>query len=199
MVLDEVQRLPAITETLRGVIDDNRRTGFRNGQFLLLGSASLDLMKLSSESLAGRISFLELSGVNVDEAASSGIGMDDRWVREGFLTPYWRQMTTPALAAGPDPVVPGTRYPDVRPRIPAETLRRLWTMLAHSSGGQLNASKLAAGLGVTSPTVTRYIDLLADLALVRSLPAWHTNVGKRVTKAPKVHVRDSGLPMLSWT
>lgn len=194
VVLDEVQRLPAITETLRGVIDDNRRTGFRNGQFLLLGSASLDLMKLSSESLAGRISFLELSGVNVDEAASSGIGMDDRWVRGGFPDALlasdddslrWRQDLIRSYLERDIPMF--------APRIPAETLRRLWTMLAHSSGGQLNASKLAAGLGVTSPTVTRYIDLLADLALVRSLPAWHTNVGKRVTKAPKVHVRDSGL------
>lgn len=194
-VLDEVQRVPALTEILRGVIDDNRRSGFRSGQFLLLGPAALDLLHLSSESLAGRVSFVELGGVNVDEAHAVGIDPDVLWVRGGFPD---------ALVAADDEASLRWRHDLVRsylerdvpmfaPRIPAATLRRLWTMLAHSSGGLLNASSLAQGLGVSSPTVTRYVDLLVDLGLVRRLPSWHANVGKRVTKSPKVHVRDSGL------
>lgn len=194
-VLDEVQRVPALTEILRGVIDDNRRSGFRSGQFLLLGSAALDLLHLSSESLAGRVSFVELGGVNVDEAHAVGIDPDVLWVRGGFPD---------ALVAADDEASLRWRHDLVRsylerdvpmfaPRIPAATLRRLWTMLAHSSGGLLNSSALARSLGVSSPTVTRYVDLLVDLGLVRRLPSWQANVGKRVTKSPKVHVRDSGL------
>lgn len=194
-VLDEVHRVPALTETLRGVIDDNRRSGFRTGQFLLLGSAALDLLHLSSESLAGRVSFVELGGVNVDEAHAVGIDPDALWVRGGFPE---------ALVAADDDASLQWRHDLVRsylerdvpmfaPRIPAATLRRLWTMLAHSSGGLLNSSALAQSLGVSSPTVSRYVDLLVDLGLVRRLPPWHANVGKRVTRSPKVHVRDSGL------
>ncbi|MGF0118701.1 ATP-binding protein [Promicromonospora sp. Marseille-Q5078] len=194
-VLDEVQRVPALTETLRGVIDDNRRSGFRSGQFLLLGSAALDLLHLSSESLAGRVSFVDLGGVNVDEAHAVGIEPDVLWVRGGFpdslvaadddTSLRWRQDLVRSYLERDVPMF--------APRIPAATLRRLWTMLAHSSGGLLNASALAQSLGVSSPTVGRYVDLLVDLGLVRRLPAWHANVGKRVTRSPKVHVRDSGL------
>lgn len=195
VVLDEVHRLPGIFEVLRGAIDEHRRAGFRAGQFLLLGSASLDLGHLAAESLAGRIAHLELSGVTVDEAADAGISEDVAWVRGGFPD---------SLAAATDADAAQWREDLVRsylerdvpmfaPRIPALTLRRLWTMLAHNSGGLLNASRLAAGLGVSAPTVDRYVDLLADLGLVRRLPGWHVNVGKRVTKSPKVHVRDSGL------
>lgn len=195
VVLDEVHRLPGLFEILRGVIDDNRRGGFATGQFLLLGSASLDLIALSSESLAGRVAHLDLGGVAVDEAAAAGTSPDAVWLRGGFPM---------SLAAATDAESSQWRTDLVRsylerdvpmfaPRLPAETLRRLWTMLAHTSGGLLNASRLAEGLGVSSPTVDRYIDLLTDLGLVRRLPAWHVNVGKRQTKAPKVFVRDSGL------
>lgn len=194
-VLDEVHRVPLLFDVLRGVIDENRRTGFRNGQFLLLGSASLDLMQLSSESLAGRVAHRELSGINVDEAATSGIPERQVWLRGGFpdsLTSpderssmEWRQDLIRSYLERDVPMF--------APRIPAETLRRLWTMLAHNSGGLFNASRLAASLGVTGPTVDRYVDLLVDLGLVRRLTPWSVNVGKRVTKAPKVYVRDSGL------
>ncbi len=195
VVLDEVHRLPTLFEVLRGVIDDNRRAGHRTGQFLLLGSASLDLIQMSSESLAGRISYVDLGGVNVDEAASVGLGEDMVWLRGGFPD---------SLTAASD--VESARWradlirsylerdvPMFAPRIPAETLRRLWTMVAHSSGGLLNASRLAAGLGVSGPTVDRYLDLLTDLGLLRRLQPWHTNTGKRITKSPKVFVRDTGL------
>ena len=195
VILDEVHRIPSLFEVLRGVIDDNRRAGFRLGQFLLLGSASLDLTQLSAESLAGRVSHIELGGVNVDEAAHEGLAEDVVWLRGGF----------PESLTAPDDAVSARWRADLvrtylerdvpifAPRIPAESLRRLWTMLAHNSAGLLNASRLAAGLGVSGPTVDRYIDLLADLGLVRRLMPWHANVGKRITKSPKVLVRDTGL------
>ncbi|MDN5794925.1 MAG: ATP-binding protein [Intrasporangium sp.] len=195
VVLDEVHRVPSLFEVLRGVIDDNRRAGHRTGQFLLLGSASLDLVHMSSESLAGRISYIDLGGVDVDEADDVGLDEDMVWVRGGFPD---------SLTAGSD--VESVRWradlirsylerdvPMFAPRIPAETLRRLWTMVAHSSGTLLNSSRLAAGLGVSGPTVDRYLDLLADLGLLRRLQPWHANTGKRVTKSPKVFVRDTGL------
>lgn len=194
-VLDEVQRAPFLTETLRGVIDDNRRAGFRDGQFLLLGSAALDVVRQSSESLAGRVSFVELTGINVDEAHEAAIDVRTLWSRGGFPD---------SLTADDDEVSLRWRHDLIRsylerdvpmfaPRVPATSLRRLWTMLAHSTGSLLNASRLAQGMGVSSPTVSRYVDLLADLGLVRVLAPWHANVGKRVTKSPKVHVRDTGL------
>lgn len=195
VVLDEVHRLPDLFSVLRGVIDDNRRQGFRTGQLLLLGSASLDLVQMSSESLAGRVAHLDLAGVNLDEAAEADITPDTLWVRGGFPD----SLTAPTDRASlrwRDDLIRSYLERDVRmfaPRVPAETLRRLWTMLAHNSGGLLNASRLATGLGITSPTVGTYIDLLVDLGLVRRLPPWHANTGKRVTKSPKVFVRDTGL------
>jgi predicted AAA+ superfamily ATPase len=195
VVLDEVHRLTGLFEILRGVIDDNRRSGNRTGQFLLLGSASLDLIRQSSESLAGRIAYLELNAVNVDESASVGIDEDRRWLRGGYpdslLAPD--DLTSAEWRADLVSTYLERDVPMFAPRIPAETLRRLWTMLAHTSGGLLNASRLATGLGISSPTVDRYIDLLVDLGLVRRLQSWHHNTGKRLTRAPKVFVRDTGL------
>lgn len=195
VVIDEVHRVPHLFEVLRGVIDDNRRAGFRDGQFLLLGSASLDLVQMSSESLAGRISQLELSGVTVDEGAAAGIHQDTLWLRGGFPESVVAANDEVSLQWRTDLVRSYLErdVPMFAPRIPAETLRRLWTMLAHTSGGLLNASRLAAGIGVSGPTVDRYIDLLVDLSLLRRLPPWHVNVGKRTTKSPKVFVRDTGL------
>ncbi len=164
-------------------------------QFLLLGSASLDLIQLSSESLAGRISHCELGGVNVDEAASVGISEDQLWDRGGFPESLMASDDSTAMQRRADLLRSYLErdVPMFAPRIPAETLRRLWTMLAHSTGGLFNASRLAENLAVSGPTVTRYVDLLVDLGLVRRLDPWHVNVGKRVTRSPKIHVRDSGL------
>lgn len=195
VVLDEVHRLPELFEVLRGVIDDNRRAGFRTGQFLLLGSASLDLIQMSSESLAGRVAHLDLAGINVDEAFEAGIEPDTLWLRGGFPDSLTAG-TERASLRWRDDLVRSYLERDVpmfAPRVPAETLRRLWTMVAHNSGGLLNASRLAAGLGISGPTVTSYLDLLADLGLVRRLAPWHSNTGKRVTKSPKIFVRDTGL------
>lgn len=195
VVLDEIHRAPDLFEILRGIIDDNRRAGRRHGQFLLLGSASLALLEASSESLAGRVAHVSLRGVNVDEAAAAGVDEDVLWLRGGFPD---------SLAADTDGMSMRWRHDLIRsylerdvalfaPRVPAETLRRLWTMLAHNSGGLFNAAGLGQSLGVSGPTVDRYVDLLVDLLLLRRLRPWHTNTGKRETKAPKIHVRDSGL------
>lgn len=195
VVLDEVHRVPGLFAVLRGVIDDNRRSGHRYGQFLLLGSASLDLVQMSGESLAGRIALVDLTGVNVDEAAEAGIDSPTLWLRGGYPD---------SLLAADDASSARWRTDVIRsylerdvpmfaPRLPAETLRRLWTMVAHNSGGLLNAASLGRSLGVSGPTVDRYLDLLVDLGLVRRLEPWFVNTRKRVTKAPQVFVRDTGL------
>ncbi|MFT4052342.1 MAG: ATP-binding protein [Microbacterium sp.] len=194
VVIDEAQRDPALFEVLRGVIDDHRRVGHRVGQFLLLGSASLDLVGLT-ESLAGRVSHLELSGVRVDEAATAELDADLLWVRGGYPDGLLAASARASMTWREDLIRSYLErdVPMFAPRIPAETLRRLWTMVAHTSGGLLNASALGQALAINGQTVTRYLDLLADLYLVRLLPSWHVNIGKRVVKAPKVLVRDSGL------
>lgn len=192
IILDEVQRVPELFASIRGIIDQQRRQGHRTGQFLFLGSASIDLLKQSSETLAGRIAYLELSPLSVLE-----VGKDANllWLRGGFPDSYladsdersldWRNNFISAYLE--------RDIPQLGPRIPAETLRRFWTMLAHNQGGTLNASNLAQGLGVSGQTVARYLDLLVDLLLVRRLQPWVSNTGKRLVKSPKVYVRDSGV------
>ena len=193
VILDEVHRAPGIFPVLRGLIDRARRAGRRAGQYLLLGSASLDLLKQSGETLAGRIAYLELTPFQVLETGQQPA--DDLWVRGGFpeslLTPdaarslRWRQDFIRSYLE--------RDIPQFGPRIAAETLRRFWTMLAHHQGGLLNTSQFARNLGVDVKTAGAYLDLLVDLLLVRRLPPWHANHGKRLIKSPKVYVRDSGI------
>jgi predicted AAA+ superfamily ATPase len=191
IVIDEVHRLPGLFSVLRGVIDRGRREGLRTGRFLLLGSASLELANRSGESLAGRIAYVELGPLTVSEVGD----VNKLWLRGGFPESY---------VAGTDAASTAWRRDFVRsylerdvpmfaPRLAAETMRRLWTMLAHGQGTLLNASTLAASLNVSTQTVTRYIDLLCDLLLVRRLQPYHGNITKRLVKAPKVYVRDCGL------
>lgn len=194
VVLDEIQRQPELFPVLRGVVDRRRRAGERVGQFLVLGSASLDLLQQTSESLAGRIVYRELTPILADEWADHG-ALDTLWVRGGFpdslLAPpeatscEWREAFVRTYLE--------RDVPQLGPRVAAETLRRFWTMLAHQQGAILNAAKLAAALGVSGQTVARYLDLLVDLLLVRRLPPFAENVGKRLVRSPKVYVRDSGL------
>ena len=163
------------------------------GQFLLLGPASIDLLKQSGESLAGRIAYVELGPFNVLEV--EGDAREKLWVRGGFPDSFlgesdeasavWRENFVRTYLE--------RDIPQLGPRVPAETLRRFWTMLAHLQGGMLNAAQLARGLAVDGKTVARYLDLLVDLLLVRRLPPFHANVGKRLVKSPKVYVRDSGI------
>ncbi len=198
VILDEVQRLPELFSVLRGVIDQRRRDGEASRQFLLLGSASGVLLKQSSESLAGRLAQLELTPFQAREVlrADEGTpGMNALWVRGGFPLSWMAPDDAQSLSWREAFI---TMYlekdiPALGPRIPATTLRRLWTMLAHNQGELLDQSKLAAALAISGQTVGRYIDLLCDLMLVRRLPAWSGNVGKRLVRAPKVYVRDSGI------
>jgi predicted AAA+ superfamily ATPase len=195
VVIDEIHRVPELFAILRGVIDDRRAQGQRFGHFLLLGSASLDLMQQSSESLAGRVTCLDMNPVDGPEAAAAGIEPDALWCRGGFPDSLLARDDRGSYEWRLDFIRSYLErdVPMFAPRMPSQTLGRLWTMLAHLQGGLLNASQLAASLGVASPTVGRYIDLLADLQLVRRLQPWSANVGKRLVKTPKVYVRDSGI------
>ena len=195
VVLDEIHRVPELFNTLRGLIDQGRRRGHRTGRFLLLGSASMDLMRQSGESLAGRIAHVDLGPLDVLEVESSEPDMNRLWVRGGFPDSYLAKSDRDSFAWRKEFVRSylEREIPQLGPRIPAETLEALWTMLAHNQGGLLNASRLAAGLMVSAQTITRYVDLLADLLLVRRLRPFHHNVGKRMVKSPKVYVRDSGI------
>jgi predicted AAA+ superfamily ATPase len=195
VILDEIHRAPGVFEILRGIIDDNRQAGLRSGQFLLLGSAALDLMRQASETLAGRVAYIDMAPLNTGEAAAAGIADSTLWLRGGFpdslLAPDdlqsldWRRDFIRSYLERDVPMF--------APRLPAQTIGRLWTMLAHNQGSVLNQARIASALGVANPTIDRYIDLLVDLQLVRRLRPWGANLGKRLVKSPKVYVRDSGL------
>ena len=208
VVLDEVQRVPGLFAVLRDVIDQRRRAGESVGQFMLLGQAA--------ESLAGRIATLQITPFQARELAqvraqSRGTGpatadtnatasandarLATLWLRGGFPLSYLARSDAASLRWRESFI---TTYlerdiPALGLRIPATTLRRLWTMLAHHQGQLLNQSQLAAALAISGSTVARYIDVLCDLMLVRRLQPWVGNVGKRLTRAPKVYVRDCGL------
>jgi len=193
VILDEVHRAPGLFPVLRGLIDRSRRAGRREGLYLLLGSASLDLLKQSGETLAGRIAFLELTPFTVLETPA--ISNDDLWVRGGFPESLLAANAARSLRWRQDFIRTYLErdIPQFGPRIAAETLRRFWGMLAHHQGGLLNTAQFARNLGVDAKTAASYLDLLVDLLLVRRLPPWHANLGKRLVKSPKVYVRDSGL------
>lgn len=198
VILDEVQRMPELFGILRGVIDQRRRMNQPSGQFLLLGSATGVLLQQTSESLAGRVAYVELPALQASEVfgtLASVADLNALWLRGGFPLSWlaasdadsmtWREVFITTYLE--------KDIPALGPRIPATTLRRLWTMLAHHQGELLDQAKLASALAISGQTVSRYIDLLCDLMLVRRLPAWHGNVGKRLIRSPKVYVRDSGL------
>ena len=194
VILDEAQRVPEIFPVLRGVVD---RVRGRRGRFVLLGSASPALVRHISESLAGRTAFLDLPPFRWDEVATRRPPprLSDLWFRGGFpvaflepddrarhhwLEGYTRTFIERDLAAlGID--------------VSAAQMRRLWTMLAHVNGGVWNASQLAASLGVSYHTVNRYVDILEQTFLIRKLPPYFANIGKRLVKSPKVYFRDTGL------
>ena len=193
IILDEVHRVPELFQTLRGVIDRGRRRGRETGQFLLLGSAAIDLLRQSGESLAGRVAYLEMGPFDVSEIKPNE--RDQLWIRGGFPRSFLAKNDRESLQWRRDFIRTYLErdIPQFGSRIPAETLRRFWTMLAHHQGQVLNAANLARSLGVDGKTVAGYLDLMVDLLLVRRLPSWHRNEGKRLIKAPKVYVRDSGL------
>ncbi|MCF8209485.1 MAG: ATP-binding protein [Rhodoferax sp.] len=196
IILDEVQRMPGLFAVLHGVIDQRRRSGALSSQFLLLGSASMGLLAQSSESLAGRLAYVELVPLILTELpTNSAAALESLWLRGGFPGSYlarsdaasmrWRQRYITTYLERDIPLL--------GPRIPAQTLRSLWTMLAYEQAQILNAARLAASLGVSGQTIGRYLDLLCDVLLVRRLQPWARQSSKRLVKAPKMYVRDSGL------
>lgn len=195
IILDEIQRAPELFMVLRGLVDNNREQGRRFGQFLLLGSASMELLRQSSESLAGRISYLEMSGLNLLEVGNDRTDLFKLWFRGGFPDSY--------LAHDDDLAMDWLEnllrtylerdVPQMGFRVPANRLRRLWTMLAHCQGEPINYSKLGSNLEIDGKTVSHYIDILVDLLLVKRLEPWHANVKKRLVKSPRCYIRDSGI------
>lgn len=195
VILDEIQRAPNLFMVLRGLIDKNREQGHKAGQFLLLGSASMDLLRQSSESLAGRIRYIGMGGLNILELNGDSQARQKLWLRGGFPDSY--------LAADDDMAMDWLEdlirtylerdVPQMGFRVPASRLRRLWTMLAHLQGEPVNYSKLGSNLEIDSKTASHYIDILVDLLLVRRLQPWHANVKKRLVKSPRYYIRDSGI------
>lgn len=199
VILDEVQRLPELFPVLRGVIDERIASGETTTQFLLLGSASLDVVQGASESLAGRVSYCELSALNLMEThlveTQGQSAMNTLWLRGGFPRSLLQPDDESSLDWRQDFIASYLErdIPALGPRIPAESLRRFWTMLAHCQGSPVNGPTLASNLSLSVPTIHRYVDILGDLLLLRSLRSWSGNIGKRLVKTPKTYVRDSGL------
>ena len=195
VIIDEIQAVPNLFSVLRSLIDEGRRQGKSTGRFLLIGSASIELLKQSSESLAGRITFCELTPLLASEIEQSPKNINKLWLRGGFPGSYlasrdensfkWREDFIKTYLA--------RDIPQLGPRFPFEVLRRFWVMVAHCQGTLLNFENLASGLGVSGQTIARYLDLLVDLLLVRRLEPWVSNTKKRVVKSPKVYIRDSGI------
>lgn len=191
VIIDEVQRAPELFPQLRVLVDGDRRPG----RFLLLGSASPDLRRQSAESLAGRIEYHELAPFSLDEVGATPENQQRLWLRGGYPGSYlassdvassrWREAYIRTFLE--------RDIPQLGMRLPAEQLRRFWTMLAHLHGQLWNGSQLARNLGISPPTARHYLDVLSNTFMVRILQPHHANLGKRLVKSPKVYLRDSGL------
>lgn len=191
VVLDEIQRQPDLFPVLRALIDENRRPG----RFLLLGSASPQMLRQTSESLAGRISFHELAPFDISEIKPGHAGLADFWLRGGYPLSWLAESDEASLAWRESFIITHLErdIPAFGIRIPGPTLHRFWRMLAHLHGQLWNASRLASGFGVSAPTVQHYLEILEATYMVRRLPPLHVNSGKRLVKSPKIYLRDSGL------
>ena len=189
IVIDEAQRMPELSESLRVLVDESRRPG----RFVVLGSASPDLTGLGSESLAGRVTLVELTGFRLSDVGASRL--DDLWVRGG-LPESFLAADDEASSVWRDDYIATFLERDLAGfgfRFPATTMRRFWTMLAHYHGQTWNGAAIARSIDVSEATVRRLVDALTDALVVRQLPAWFANISKRQVKAPRVYVRDSGL------
>jgi predicted AAA+ superfamily ATPase len=187
--IDEVQRVPNLFPVIRAVVDKNRK----NGKFLILGSASQDLIRQSSESLAGRISYKELSPFRFDELL--GYSLNDVWLRGGYPESIFKNNDVDSFDWRENFIRTFLErdIPQLGFNLSSVTMRRFWTMLAHNHGQTLNLSKLGASLGVSHTTIRKYIDILAATFMIRILQPFESNIKKRLIKAPKVYIRDSGL------
>jgi uncharacterized protein len=193
VILDEIHHVPGLFPILRGMIDRQRRQGFKVGQYLLLGSASLDVLKQSGETLAGRVRYLELSPLNVTEVTD--IDPNTLWLRGGFPESLQAATNADSLQWREDFIRTYLErdIPQFAPRVFPKILQAFWTMLAHHQATLLNVAQLARNLGVDTKTANSYINILCDLLLVRQLQPWHSNLGKRLVKTPKTYIRDTGL------
>lgn len=188
VVIDEIQREPGLFALLR-VLADRRPTRAR---FLVLGSASPDLVRGASESLAGRVAFVDMGGFSLDE---TGGAVDKLWLRGGFPRSFLSRTVAEGAAWRDDFIRTFLErdIPQLGISVPAEQLRRFWSMTAHYHGQIWNGAEIAGSLGVAHTTVARYLDLLCGAFVLRRVPPWHANLGKRIVKSPKVYVRDTGL------
>ncbi len=195
VILDEVQRTSEIFGQIRGAIDRARRSGVRTGMFLFLGSTSMELLRQGSESLAGRISYVNLDPINVVEAVEAGVDTRSLWLRGGFPDSLSAQDDSASFSWRTDFIRTYIErdIPFFSGRLSMPLLEQLWTMLAHSQGSVLNLASLAKSLDVSSPTVRNYIELLEKMLLVRRLRPFRSNIKKQYVKSPKIYVRDSGL------
>jgi predicted AAA+ superfamily ATPase len=189
IVIDEVQRRPDLFPTLRVLLDRKPLPA----RILVLGSASPDLLRQASESLAGRIAFVEMGGFTLNEVGAARL--DRLWDRGGFPRSFLARSQRDSVAWRRDFVQTFLErdLPQLGVRVPSPTMRRFWTMLAHYSGGLWNSSEVGRSLGEAHTTVRRHLDTLAGALVVRILQPWHANLGKRQVKAPKVYIRDTGL------
>ncbi len=188
VVIDEAQRQPDLFPVLRVLVDQDRRPG----RFLVLGSASPDLIGLAGESLAGRVSMVELPGLRVSDVGADRL--NDLWV-QGALPPAFTLPNNDSVRWRDDYIATFLErdLANLGVRVPATTMRRFWTMLAHYHGQTWNGAELARSLGVSQTTVRRYLDALTDALVIRQLQPWFANISKRQVKSPKVYVRDTGL------
>ena len=195
VILDEIHRVPGLFRTLRGLIDQARQGGRRDGLYLFLGSASMDLLKQSGESLAGRIAYVGMTPLMAFEVEPDAEIRQRLWLRGGFPDSFLATSDARSYSLRRDLIRTYLErdIPEFGMQVPAALLNRLWVMLAHNQGQCLNASRLASGLDVSATSIKRYVDLLVDLMLVRRLEPLVENVGKRLVKSPKVYIRDSGL------
>ena len=193
IILDEIHRKPELFQTLRGVIDAGRRKGKKTGRFLILGSASMDLLRQTGETLAGRIGYIALTPVTALEIAPEEI--NTLWLRGGFPESFLARDDRDSFLLRKDFIKTclEREIPQFGPRVATETLERMWIMLAHGQGGMLNMSRLAGNLSIAAKTLGSYVNLLVDLLLVRRLAPFQANVAKRLVKMPKVYIRDSGI------
>lgn len=198
LVIDEVQRKPDLFRIIRGLVDIRKRAGEKAGHFLLLGSASKELLQQSSETLAGRIRYLELTPFIVKELHQNdplGFNVEKLWFRGGFPDSYLAESDSASWHWRQDFIKTYVEkdIPLFGPQVPATRMRRFWTMLAHYHGQQANLSDIGKSLEVSHTTIKTYLDTLQDFLMVRQLPAWSGNTKKRLVKTPKIYIRDSGL------
>jgi len=195
VILDEIHRVPEIFQPLRTIIDQGRRKNKGTGRFLLLGSASLELLNQSGESLAGRVEYVDLPPLNCLEIKEDENELNQLWLRGGFPDSFLAKNEKNSLAYRMSFIRTylEREIPQFGSRIASQTLERFWTMLAHSQGSIINASQLSRSLMLSAKTVTSYVDLFTDLLLVRKIPPYYANIKKRMVKSPKVYIRDSGL------